>query len=508
MIPAISLYQGKPILLVDGKPMLLFGGEAHNSSASSLTYMEEEVWPHIRDLRLNCLIVPVSWEFLEPRPGEWDFTLPDGLIAQAQREGVKLVFLWFGLWKNGESTYVPSWVKEDRTTYFRMRTRDGREVNAISPLCQAGVERDAQAFQRLMAHLGETDTQHTVVMVQVENEMGLLGDCRDFGPQAETAYAGEVPEELASQYGVSGTWAQAFGEEAPERFMVYHYAKAVERIAGAGKQVYPLPLYVNAWLEQYPWIPGTYPSGGPVAKMMDQWKALAPSIDLFAPDIYVTDFAAVCREYAQPGNPLFIPEARPSMDSASNVFAAFGQLGALGFSPFAIESVGQNQHHQLPASLMEELNIVPEAFDHYRAGEYLGESYALLQSIQDLLVEHRLTPALQGFTRCGQESGTLLPFAGYNLEIKYLPHRGESPKAGGLVLQLSQNEFLLCGMNYSVKPQVKGDDPGWAEVVSLTEGRYENGAWIPGRRLNGDEFHCQLGAHPQMIRLVVSHRDR
>ncbi|MGI6256025.1 MAG: DUF5597 domain-containing protein [Acutalibacter sp.] len=508
MIPTISNYQGKPILYVDDKPLLLFGGEAHNSSASSLTYMEEQVWPNVRDLHLNCLIVPVSWEFLEPRPGEYDFTLPDGLISQARREGVKLVFLWFGLWKNGASTYVPAWIKRDRETYFLMRTRNGQAVDAISPLCQAGVDRDAAAFQALLGHLKETDTDHTVVMVQVENEMGLLGDCRDFGPQGERAYAGEIPQEMADLYQVSGTWAQAFGEAAPERFMVYHYAKAVEQIAAAGKTVYPLPLYVNAWLEQYPWTPGTYPCGGPIAKVMDQWKALAPSIDLFAPDIYVSDFVSVCREYAKDGNPLFIPEARPSMDSASNVFAAFGQLGALGFSPFAIESVGKNEKANLPAGLMEELNIMAEAFDHYRAGEYLGESYRLLQSIQELLLEYRMTPALQGFTRCERESGTLLFFDRYNLEIKYLPHRGESPKAGGLILQLSPEEFLLCGMNYSVKPLVKGDDPGWVDVVSITEGSYENGSWVPGRRLNGDEFHCALGPHPQMLRLVLSHRDR
>ena len=508
MIPAVSAYQGKPILFVDGKPTLLFAGEVHNSSASSLSYMEEQVWPHVRDLHLNSLVVPVSWEFLEPTPGEYDFTLPDGMIEQARREGVKLVFLWFGLWKNGVSTYVPAWMKQDRDTYFLMRTRDGQAVDAISPLCQAGVDRDAAAFRALLGHLRDTDTDHTVVMVQVENEMGLLGDCRDFGPEAERAYAAEIPEEMASLYQVSGTWVQAFGEDAPERFMVYFYAKAVEQIAAAGKAEYSLPLYVNAWLEQYPWTPGTYPCGGPVAKMIDQWTALAPSIDLYAPDIYVTDFASVCKAYAINGNPLFIPEARPSMDSASNVFAAFGEFGALGFSPFAIEGVGQNQRSALPAGLMEELNIVPEAFDHYRAGEYLGESYALLRSIADLLVEYRLTLALQGFTRCERESGTLLSFEQYNLEIKYLPHRGESPKAGGLVLQLSRDEFLLCGMNYSVKPLVKKDDTGWVDIVSITEGRYENGEWVPGRRLNGDEFHCQLGAHPQMLKLVLSHRSR
>lgn len=507
-LPALSKDEGRPVLLVDGKPTLLFAGEAHNSSASSLAYMEEQVWPNVRGLHLNCLIVPVCWEFLEPAPGEFDFTLPDGLIAQARREGVKLVLLWFGLWKNGNSTYVPAWMKEDRETYFAMRTRQGREVDAISPLCRAGVDRDAAAFSALMAHLRDTDLERTVVMVQVENEMGLLGDCRDFSPQAEEAYQREIPQEMADLTGASGTWDQAYGEDAPEKFMVYHYAKATEKIAAAGKREYPIPLYVNAWLEQYPWVPGTYPCGGPIARCVEQWKTLAPSIDLFSPDIYVTDLEGVCREYTAHENPLFIPEARPSMDSASNVFVAMGSYGALGFSPFAIESVGVGEKVHISAELMDELNIMIEAFDHYRAGEYLAESYALLRSMEPLLLKYRLTPRMKGFTRCERQTGALLPFEGYNLQIKYLPHRGESPKGGGLVIQLEKDEFLICGMNIEVTPLVKNNDPGQVGLVSITEGRYENGEWVPGRRLNGDEFHIKLGQHPSMVRVRLVRRDR
>lgn len=163
------------------------------------------------------------------------FPCLDGLIQQAEEEGVKLVFLWFGLWKNGMSTYVPDWVKQDRGTYFFMRDRWGKPVNAVSPLCQAGVERDAAAFTALMSHLKEFDVNRTVLMVQVENEMGLLGDCRDFSPAAEKAYAEAVPTDAADFCGVNGTWDEAFGEEAPELFMTYHYAKATQQIAAAGQ---------------------------------------------------------------------------------------------------------------------------------------------------------------------------------------------------------------------------------------------------------------------------------
>ena len=192
--------------------------------------------------------------------------------SQARREGVRLVLLWFGLWKNGMSTYIPAWMKEDRQRYFLMRDRTGRAVEAVSPLCGEAVTRDAAAFVSLLTHLREVDEERTVVMVQVENEMGLLGDVRDFSPQSSEAYAQPVPPAVAERYNVVGTWQEAFGDDGPERFMVYHYAMAVERVAAAGKAEYPLPLYVNAWLDQYPWTPGTYPSGGPIAKVMDQWK--------------------------------------------------------------------------------------------------------------------------------------------------------------------------------------------------------------------------------------------
>lgn len=502
-IPVLSYENGRPVLLIDGQPTLMFGGEIHNSSSSSLEYMEEKVWPAVRGLHLNSLVVPVTWEFLEPEPGCFDFRLPDGLIAQARREKVRLVFLWFGLWKNGMSTYTPDWVKKDRETYFLMRDRNGCAVQAVSPLCIAGIERDAAAFTALMEHLRDTDKEHTVIMVQVENEMGLLGDCRDFSPVAETAYHTAIPEEMAAHYGASGDWHSAFGTDAPERFMVYYYAKAVERIASVGKEKYPLPMYVNAWLEQYPWTPGTYPCGGPIARMIEQWKFLAPSIDLYAPDIYLSDFEGVCRDFAVDGNPLFIPEARPCMDSASNVFVAVGELGALGFSPFAIEDVGIGTPDPLAPDLAQ-LNIMAEAFDVYRSGEYLSESYAMLQSIQPLLLEHRLTPSMHGFTCCERQMGTMLSFGQYDFQIAYLRHKKDSPKSGGLVIELAPDEFLFCGMNFSVTPLPKTDDPGVVNIISITEGCYQDGVWVAGRRLNGDEMRFRMGERPGMLRVCLA----
>lgn len=499
--PHLIMAEGRLSLMVDGRPFLVLGGEVHNSSASSLDYMAREVWPSVRNLNLNTLIVPVSWELLEPEPGRFDFTIPDGLIEQARREGVKLVLLWFGLWKNGISSYVPGWMKADPDTYFNMRDRWGKALPAVSPLCSRAVERDAKAFSALLSHLKSFDKERTVIMVQVENEMGLLGECRDFSEEGRRAYESPVPPQVTQLTRKSGAWQEAFGDEAPELFMTYSYASATERIARAGRMAYHLPMYVNAWLEQYPWYPGSYPTGGPIARHMDFWKAFAPSVDFIAPDIYLPDFEKVCGEYTAGGNPLFIPEARPCMDSASNIFAAFGEYGALGFSPFAIESITKEVPPPDPA-LMAELNIMAEAFYTYRSGEYLAESYRLLGGMLDLIQKNRGTGRLHGFTEHAN-GGTLVRFQNVDFLISYTRRDRESPKGGGLILELSENRYLLCGLNFTAVPRPKYAEPGRMELISVTEGRYESGRWEPCRRLNGDELGLRLGPRPQALMCEV-----
>ena len=149
-LPRIEKTDGRWQLTVDGRPMLLFSGEIHNSSASSAEYMEECVWPYLRPLNMNAVIAPVYWQLIEPREGEFDFELLDALIDQARRESMRLALLWFGLWKNGESTYVPDWVKRDQRRFFWARDSYGRPIYTISPFCDAAIEADARAFARLI----------------------------------------------------------------------------------------------------------------------------------------------------------------------------------------------------------------------------------------------------------------------------------------------------------------------------------------------------------------------
>ena len=316
-------------LIVDGKPFLILGGELHNSSASSLVFMKP-IWPRLAAMHLNTVLTPVSWELLEPEEGRFDFALVDGLIREARQNKLRLVLLWFGSWKNTYSSYAPAWVKRDSKRFPRVETSDGHGTERLSPFSEANRDADARAFAALMRHLRETDSEaHTVIMVQVENEAGVIPDSRDRSAVANAAFSEAVPSKLTrymqqhrealvpefravwegSGSKTSGTWEEIFGKGAltDDLFMSWHFARYINQVTAAGKAEYPLPMFVNAALIRPNYQPGQYNSGGPLPHAMDVWRAGGPDVDFLAPDIYFDNFAEWCRKYRRPDTPLFIP---------------------------------------------------------------------------------------------------------------------------------------------------------------------------------------------------------
>jgi beta-galactosidase GanA len=495
-------------LLVDGKPFLILGGELHNSSSSSLEYMEP-IWPRMLDLHLNTVLAPVSWELVEPEEGHFDFALVDGLVEGARRHGLRLVFLWFGSWKNGRSSYVPEWVKSDERRFPRARVGKMRDtVEILSTLEEAARKADATAFAAFMRHLREIDRERrTVLMVQVENEVGLLGDTRDRAPAAEDSFAAPVPERLllyleehrdelvpevrerwrSTGFRSSGSWKEVFGrgEDTDEIFMAWHYARYLDRVAEAGKAEYEIPVYANAWLGT-PGRAGDYPSGGPLPHVLDIWLAGAPHIDLLAPDIYSPDFDEWCERYTRRGNPLFIPEMRRNDAGARNVFSAFGAHGALGTSPFAVDGI-ENP-----------------------AGAALAGSYAVLAQIAPLILQHQGKGTMVGFLLDEEHPRVTRRLGAYELEITLDEIFGYHAEMGyGLIIALGPDEFLGAGGGFRVTFAPDSPGPGRAGIVSIDEGVFRGGHWLAGRRLNGDEndqgrawrFDARMGVRLERCRV-------
>src|SRR5262245_30765046 len=329
-------------LIVDGKPFTALGGELGNSNASDIA-VARPLFAKLAAMKLNTVLVPVSWELVEPAEGKWSFGLVGELVREARRHKLRVVLLWFGSWKNGMSSYVPAWIKSNPERFPRAEVKGGRRVEALSAFAPANVQADVRAFTELMRTLRVIDgREHTVIMVQVENEVAMIDEAADRSAAARAAFAAPVPKPLLDRFPgkKAGSWAEVFGPgaAAEEMFMAWHFAVYVEAVTRAGKAVYPLPMLTNAALNRPGKLPGQYPSGGPLPHLFEAWKTGAPSLDLLAPDIYLPDFTAWCDRYARPGNPLFIPEARNDADAAVHALYAVGR-GALGFSPFAIESV-------------------------------------------------------------------------------------------------------------------------------------------------------------------------
>ena len=470
-------------LIVDGAPFLIRGGELGNSTASDLKYLQQ-FWPLFGQLGLNTILAPASWELIEPVEGQFDFRSIDGLLEQARAHKTRVVLLWFGAWKNSMSSYVPAWVKRDQARFPRSQLPDGRGMEILSPFAAANREADARAFAALMAHLLAVDARRrTVIMVQVENEIGMIPHARDYSPAANELIAGEVPTALMSYLAghgrklasPRGTWEQVFGRGAAteEIFMAWHFATYVEAVAKAGKRVYPLPMFVNAALVRPGRQPGEYPSAGPLPHLIDVWRAGAPSIDFLAPDIYFPNFVEWARAYSVPGNPLFVPETGRAPDATpANGFYAIGELDAIGFSPFAIES--------------------------YKADDALGDAYDVLRQITPLVLEHQGDDSMIGvrppvsFDGVVDDTPQSFRLGDYTLHVAFKGTSTEpTPQRkveahGGLIIRLGADEYLVAGKGLIVTFSTEGAIAG---IESIWEGRFVDGRWVPGRLLNGDESH-------------------
>ena len=411
---------------------------------------------------MNTVVAPLYWEQIEAEEGNYDFEVMDGLIRQARENGMHLVFLWFGLWKNAESMYVPGWMKKSTEIYFRAEKPDGKKINTISPLCEAAVEKDAAAFAAIMKHIRETDGEEsTVIMMQVENEIGLMGTDRDYSVQGQKAFGEQIPAELAECFGKNGTWTEVFGEDAGEAFMAYYFASAV-----------------------------SYPSGGPVKEMHKIWKMTAPSLFTLAPDIYVPYVAEILDRYGYDGNPLFVPEVRKDAMTSSYCMYAFTAKNAIGYSPFGIEELALPPEavDKPPMEVMIALNIDPSAFDITGSKEYLKKTYGLIDQMKPLLLKYRGTDQMKSYVKKSEtDFGTFLRFSDYDLLVGYSPKQSAKPLSAGTVIELEKNRFLLVGMNSQFTFMPKTGEPFTVDYLKIEEGTIENGEWKTGRVMNGDE---------------------
>ena len=507
-IPQIVSRDGRHALMVDGKPFLILGAQAHNSSAWPA--MLPKVWPAMKYLGVNTVELPVYWEQIEPQPGQFDFSVVDTLIREARQNEVRLVLLWFGTWKNGSAHYRPEWMKRKPERFPNIVGRDDKAVDSPSPHSQEALEADIKAFSAFMRHLREADPQRTVIMVQVQNEPGTWGSVRDFSPAAERTFRAAVPDQLLRAVGRAAdrgkSWSAVFGDDADEFFHAWSVAHYIERVAAAGKAIYPLPLYTNAALKdpmQTGRTPG-YEFGGPTHNVLHIWKAAAPSLDLLAPDIYQppAKVLPVMDQYSRPDNPLFIPETISAAPYVRFFYAAIAR-GAIGYAPFGIDYAAFAADRP-GEPRMREADLQQLSMSYRTIGPMMRE-------MAQWTFENRVHAAIETEDKAQPEIdlGRWKAKIRFGVAMRGNANGNETPIGRVLVTQLGPDEFIVTGFYANVRFEPTGKDAGrsW-EFLKVEEGQFADGRFQPIRIWNGDETDWGLNfvSAPQVLRVRLSTR--
>lgn len=439
-------------LVVHGMPFLILGGELGNSSAACPQDIER-IFQKLKKMGLNTVLVPVYWDLTEPVEGQFDFTLTDKALQQARENDLKIVFLWFGAWKNSMSCYAPLWFKENHKKYPRAYTQSGKPLEIASAFSEAVYEADHHAFSQWMQHIATVDKEEgTVIMIQIENEIGMLEDARDYSREANKIFNAPVPAEFMTYLQKNkkvlhpqmlkkwesqgckkqGNWQEVFGADiyTDEIFMAWHYAKYVEGLAQTARSIYNIPLYVNAAMNSRGRKPGEYPSAGPLAHLIDVWHCGAPSIDILAPDLYDNGFTDWVAQYKLHNNPLFIPEIRLTDNNSVRAFYIFGEHDAIGISPFSIEDGSDSPNSPLV------------------------QSYAKLTELMPLLTKYQGKGLMKGLLFDSENKERIIADDDLTITARHfftLPWDSRAtngsiwPEGGGILLKLSKNEYIVAG---------------------------------------------------------------
>ncbi|KAM0228790.1 hypothetical protein ACHAP5_011843 [Fusarium lateritium] len=516
-IPHLEQNENSKQLIVNGRPFLMRAGELQNSSLTSVEYMEP-VWQKMVDTNINTLLGCVPWEMIEPEEDVFDFSVLDDIILAARKHSMHLVLLWFGSFKNGLSTYVPPWVKQDPKRFPRAKLRKagGRleTADVLSLFHPESCKADAKAFGALMKHLRDLDQAHsTVIMVQVENESGLLGDSRDGSRLADHDFRQPVPRELIEFFTSSwehlhddikthnlahfnptgvegGDWETVFGSSprTDELFMAYHYALYVNQVAAAGKSQYPILHYTNMWMNyagddtdnDFPVVvggggmPGDYPSGGAVSNVMDVWMQFAPSLDFLGPDIYLNDYDKSCAKYRHRNQPLFVPEQRRDDYGARRMWIAYGSYAAMGVAPFGVDTVEPTDNP-------------------------FTRHYGLLKSVSAIVLEAQRQPnSSVGFcfdeVPNGATNSISQPvkrsWGDFDITIDRCFVFGNPGPGSGMVIHRGHGKFLLIGWGFHISAKSSLRNATFTGILKVEEKAVddeETGRLRTVRILNGDE---------------------
>lgn len=537
-VPQLEFSEGTTRLIVDGKPYLILGGELHNSSGSDMENLGTTL-ADLKALNLNTVLGYAYWEMVEPEEGVYNFDLVDALLEGARKNGLKVILVWFGSWKSTASSYVPEWVKTDPDRFERYTLQDGTTLEMLSPFSEANRDADTKAYVALMKHLRKVDTEHTVIMTQVQNEPGCFENYRDYTAAGQQAWEAPMPKAMtdylvshkgnlfpeleqswaAQGYRTQGTWAEVLGPgktEGPythyteELFMAFSYSQYINHMAAAGRRELDLPAFCNGWLYN---PGGFYPHGTVNPHVLDAYRAGGTALDFYSPNVYTIDYDPLFTQYTAGGNTLFIPE---SLLAPAAAIYSIAQYDALGFAPFGIDGDRvKNSNNADQVALLQQTygglsDMTPIISEHLGKSSMQGVYLYPLRTTQEIQMGDYVVKATDsrsgGFSvdfgksleKWGKSGPPGIPsgaIAGPEPEAMPAGPFGPMPKKLGaaMVIQTGTDEFIIAGygvkFGFEVMPEVAYSHLG---LLSIDEGNFKGGRFNPTKRWNGDEQKVSL----------------
>src|SRR5690606_9370769 len=170
-----------------------------------------------------------------------------------------------------------------------------------------------------------------------------------------------------------------------------------------------------------------------------------------------------------------------------------GELGALGISPFSIETADEAADGPLARCYRLLAELAPVILEHREKGavrgaapelSYSGEVRAYSEEVS--LGGYRFTFTFEGAGATGI-FGPAQPASGGGQASRGSP--GPGPAGQGGAQALGGDEFLGAGTGIVLTFACE-DSPGeTAGILWAQEGEYVDGRWVAGRWLNGDQTH-------------------
>lgn len=508
----------KTLLNNDGKPFFSVGGQVNNSTTYDTSRLSNS-FKYAKELGLNTIAVPIYWNIVEKEKDKYDVSIVNFLLSKAQEYDLNLSILWFGTYKNGASTFVPNYIKEDNETYWPVYSNNGLITATLSPLCAATKQRDMLALEKVVDRIVKLDKKHNVIAIQIENEPGILGYARDYSNYANELYKDEVPSELIklaqTSKGILHTfyvengkkehsdYLSTFGFFAPDIFMGYYFAKYINDIAEIVKRKSHYLTYVNVWeKENGDRVPGlSYPSGGPNTNNIDIYKTFAPNIDMLCPDIYnqVRDeFFEHCDIYTREDNTLFIPESVPNISQHQFIYKAIEEYGLTGIHLFGLDTCYDD--NGLTKSAIE-----------------LKDSITILNNASSLICKHQGTKNMKAIYQLDNQSYKVFQMDDYLVKVIFLNNNNRDYAHEDAVHRYDDNRFnekplgfifkeddtfYIVGQGFTLNITYRNSVEQVSEslaldnmhhkncfrqMIEVSEGSFKDDKYIVTRLRNGDE---------------------